>query len=193
MAQEKGVYILGSFCGHIAVYRWFQYYELPPDLDSSESVQSNATLELNERENGIVETRPKYAQKDAFLEIDMDAEMVEAASAPFCSLAGKAISQSFASDFTRQLLHRLCEDAIQFNAQQRFQVPDQVATFQAMPIYVDRSIIMASGVMKVSLTRYGSLKVIMCINNAEVQNTMPNSLQSFISAPEGTDMSPLSL
>eukprot|EP00435_Cladocopium_sp_Y103_P030767 s2067_g7.t1 len=126
-------------------------YELPPDSDASESVLSNATLQRTDRENGIVEKRLKYSHKDAFLEIDMEAEMVEAASAPFCSLAGKSLSQSFASDFTRELLHRLREDAIQFNAQQRFQVPDQVATFQAMPIYVDRSIIMTSGVMKLGL------------------------------------------
>ena len=175
--------------------------ELPPGLDywdnSSESDRSNATLERNERENGIVEKRLKYAHKDAFLEIDMDAEMVEAASAPFCSLAGKSVSQSFASDFTRELLHRLREDAIQFNAQRKyqdFQVPDQVATFKATPIYVDRSITMASGVMKVSLTRYGGLKVIMCITHSEVQNTMTNALHSFTSkSPEGTGMSPLSL
>lgn len=174
-------------------------YQLPPDLDcwdASESDRSNAPLEQNESENVLVEKRLKHAHKDAFLEIDMYAEMVEAASAPFCSLAGKSVSQSFASDFCK-LLHRLCEDAVQFNAQQRsqdFKVPDQVATFEAMPIYVDRSITMASGVMKVSLTRYGGLKVIMCVNHSEVQNTMTNSLNSFTSkSPEGTDMSPLSL
>jgi len=158
-----------------------------PPSDASESVlsnESNATLERTDRENGIVEKRLKYAHKDAFLEIDMEAEIVEAASAPFCSLAGKPLSQSFASDFTRELLHRLREDAIQFNAQ-RFQLPDQVATFQAMPIYVDRSIVMTSGVMKVSLTRYGSLNVIMCINHAEVQSFTTKTSERMDMRPKG--------
>jgi lipoprotein-anchoring transpeptidase ErfK/SrfK len=76
------------------------------------------------------------------------------------------------------------EDAIQFNAQ-RFQLPDQVATFQAMPIYVDRSIVMTPGVMKVSLTRYGSLNVIMCINHAEVQSFTTKTSERMDMRPKG--------
>ena len=40
------------------------------------------------------------------------------------------------------------------NNSQKFQLPDQVATFKAMPILLDRSIVMASGVMKLAISSY---------------------------------------
>eukprot|EP00438_Fugacium_kawagutii_P022836 Skav230311 [mRNA] locus=scaffold430:202592:204355:+ [translate_table: standard] len=133
----------------------------PVQLRSSPNL-SHVTMECYDYGH-IVEKHVQYVQKDAFLQIDMDRETVQAASAPFGSLIGMSIKRSFASDFTVDLLRRLCEMARELRP---IDVPDQVATFDLMPIHVDNDIIQASGVMKVCLTQQGRLSVIMCIREA---------------------------
>jgi len=143
------------------------------NFSSDASEASNETLEQHNHSNGIVEKRLMYAQKDAFLQIDMETETVDLASAPFENLIGKPISDSFASDFTKILLQRLCEHATRFRSEHH-KLPDQVATFTSMPIHVKDSLLTASGVMKVALTPFDRLKIIMRINQAEVTALVPN-------------------
>lgn len=129
-------------------------------FSSDTSEVSNATLEQQTHSNGIVEKRLMYAQKDVFLQIDMETETVDLASAPFENLIGKPISDS--------------EHATRFRSEHH-QLPDQVATFKSMPIHGPKdSLLSASGVMKVALTPFDRLKIIMCINQAEVTVSVPN-------------------
>eukprot|EP00438_Fugacium_kawagutii_P007960 Skav221205 [mRNA] locus=scaffold2467:67351:68835:- [translate_table: standard] len=148
-------------------------YALPPDsLDrdsvrSSNSELSHVTMECYDYGH-VVEKRLKYLQKDSFLQIDMDSETIEAASAPFVSLLGKSLRHVFANNFALELLRRLRDVAIDVDPQLQ-DVPDQVATFDSMPIHVDNSTVQASGVMKVCLTKHGRLRVILRIAEKATQ------------------------
>eukprot|EP00438_Fugacium_kawagutii_P032511 Skav233911 [mRNA] locus=scaffold435:489274:494992:+ [translate_table: standard] len=147
-------------------------YALPPDSFGADSVRSSqgsdlshVTMECHDYGH-VVEKRLKYLQKDSFLQIDMDSETIEAASAPFVSLLGKSLRHVFANDFALELLRRLKDVAVYVSPQLQ-DVPDQVATFDLMPIHVDNSTVQASGVMKVCLTKHGRLRVIIRISQAE--------------------------
>eukprot|EP00438_Fugacium_kawagutii_P014422 Skav236077 [mRNA] locus=scaffold2211:279735:281492:- [translate_table: standard] len=151
-------------------------YALPPDsldgtvdsVGSQASDLSHVTVECYDYGH-VVEKRVKYLQKDSFLQIDMDSETIEAASAPFVSLLGKSLRHVFANDFALELLRRLQDVAIDVNPQLQ-DVPDQVATFDLMPIHVgSNSTVLASGVMKVCLTKQGRLRVIIRIAEKATQ------------------------
>eukprot|EP00438_Fugacium_kawagutii_P026695 Skav219953 [mRNA] locus=scaffold2879:203030:226979:+ [translate_table: standard] len=59
---------------------------------------SHVTMECTDYGN-VVEKRLRYAHKDAFLQIDMDRETIEAASAPFGIFVGTSIRQSSLGKF----------------------------------------------------------------------------------------------
>eukprot|EP00435_Cladocopium_sp_Y103_P018906 s1080_g4.t1 len=123
--------------------------------------------------SGIVEHRVKLSHKDggrsvyreAFLEINLDKEVISAASSPFASLSGQSLTAVFATDFSCHLFHRMCSDAraaleraekgergergdCRHMGMARFaNLPDQVAAFHKMPLFVSGSLVEVSGIM----------------------------------------------
>ncbi|CAL1142348.1 unnamed protein product [Cladocopium goreaui] len=130
--------------------------------------------------SGIVENRVKLSHKEAFLEINLDKEVISAASAPFAALSGQSLTAVFATDFSCHLFHRMCSDArtaleradkgergergdSRHMGLARFaNLPDQVVAFHKMPLFVSGTLVEASGIMKACATFEGHLRVQMC-------------------------------
>eukprot|EP00438_Fugacium_kawagutii_P005756 Skav227244 [mRNA] locus=scaffold2789:202965:208406:+ [translate_table: standard] len=127
--------------------------------------------------------RPKIRHKDhkdAFLEIDVEEELIKSATAPFSELAGKKLSEVSFSNFALQTCHRLCRDARTFAAKSTSDtanwtpscVPDQIASFDSMPLLTAPRMVEATGVMKVCCTDLGSLRVIICIRQRRISSNV---------------------
>lgn len=137
---------------------------------SEHSVDSHPPEKQHTLNSGIVEQRVKLSHKEAFLEINLDKEVISAASAPFAALSGQSLTAVFATDFSCHLFHRMCSDARtaleraneRGERGERGDLPDQVAAFHKMPLFVSGTLVEVSGIMKVCATFEGHLRVQMC-------------------------------
>lgn len=134
----------------------------------------------------------KIKHKDAFLEIDPEEELVKCASAPFSDLAGQKLSEISFSNFALQTCQRLCRDAKAFNSsfstqgtEVKFPLPDQIATFDNMPLLTAPRLVEATGLMKVCCTDLGSLHVVICVRQRRISSNVANSPES----PRGSSRS----
>ena len=135
----------------------------------------------------------KIKHKDAFLEIDPEEELVKCATDPFSDLAGQKLSEISFSNFALQTCHRLCRDAKAFNSsfstqgtEVKFPLPDQIATFDNMPLLTAPRLVEATGLMKVCCTDLGSLRVVICVRQRRVSSNVANSPEA---SPRGSSRS----
>ena len=112
--------------------------------------------------SGIVERRLHLTEKESFLEINVLSEMVSAATAPFVSLVGLTWTEVFATDISCQLFRNMCRDAGNFMEAFPRGLPDQIANFHKMPLFLANGIVEVSRVMKVCLSHEDELKVLLC-------------------------------
>lgn len=141
---------------------------VPPDTDSATSRVLS---------NGIVEHCLQIGDKNAFLDINVAEKLVSAASAPCADVVGQSLCDIFPNSFTLDIIDRLYEDARAARRAARASqgtlakqedvpthLPDQVAAFEAMPLFlahVPPQYFEISGVMKVVLQDTGQLHVIL--------------------------------
>jgi len=146
------------------------------------SLSSNLSLESREGQGERIERaerveRPvRIKSKDAFLEIDLEEELVKSATAPFSHLVGKRLCDISFSDYALQTCKTLCRDAQTFrNSQETVSIPDQIATFNNMPLLLAPRLVEATGLMKVSSTDLGALHVIVCVRQRRISANAVNS------------------
>lgn len=155
-------------------------------MDRVDRVDRAERPEQSERRERSV----KIKQKDAFLEIDPEEELVKCATAPFSDLAGQKLSEISFSNFALQTCHRLCRDAKAFNSsfstqgtEVKFPLPDQIATFDNMPLLTAPRLVEATGLMKVCCTDLGSLRVVICVRQRRISSNVANSPET---SPRGS-------
>eukprot|EP00438_Fugacium_kawagutii_P014333 Skav219410 [mRNA] locus=scaffold377:65360:68966:+ [translate_table: standard] len=128
---------------------------------ASDTSASGPVLEGTERVERVASERSERAErakikhkdaKDAFLEIDVEEELIKSATAPFSELAGKKLSEVSFSNFALQTCQRLCRDARRFGAAASNSatltpscVPDQIASFDSMPLLTGPRLVEATG------------------------------------------------
>jgi len=146
------------------------------------SLSSNRSLESREGQGERIERverveRPvRIKSKDAFLEIDVEEELVKSATAPFSHLVGQRLRDISFSDYALQTCKTLCGDAQTFrNSQETVSIPDQIATFNNMPLLLAPRLVEATGLMKVSSTDLGALHVIVCVRQRRISANVVNS------------------
>lgn len=134
-------------------------------LNTEESYQDLQPSQPNNRvlSNGIAEQCLQISKKSVFLDINVDEKIVSAASAPFsANLVGRSLCEIFPHAFTGEIMHRLCDEARAFAKQEpNAELPDQVAAFEGMPLFVAPRHLEISGMMKVMLRDTGHLHVIL--------------------------------
>lgn len=136
----------------------------PDDHDdhSEKSSPESSAVGQPVSSSGIVERRLHLTEKESFLEINMLSETVGAATAPFVSLVGLPLTEVFATDISCQLFQNMCRDARNFMEAFPGGLPDQIANFHKMPLFVANSVVEVSGVMKVCKNQKDDLKVLLC-------------------------------
>ena len=147
------------------------------------SVSSNRSLPESREGQGDrierverVERPVRIKSKDAFLEIDMEEELVKSATAPFSHLVGQRLRDISFSDYALQTCKTLCKDAQTFrSSQETVSIPDQIATFNNMPLLLAPRLVEATGLMKVSCTDLGALHVIVCVRQRRISANAVNS------------------
>ncbi|CAJ1343915.1 unnamed protein product [Effrenium voratum] len=103
----------------------------------------------------IVEQAVALRSRNIFLDLDVQAMQVCAASAPLTSLIGRGLSEVFVN-YTLELCTRLWRQATQSP-----DLPDNVVSFERMPLFCVPRTIEISGVMQLSRTSLGDLHVIL--------------------------------
>lgn len=105
--------------------------------------------------------------KENFLEIDVDSQVVIAATAPYHSLAGRQLPNIFGPD-SLSLLWRVLDEERQVAqsmanspANRELQLPNRLVTFSHMPFFLPERLEI-SGSIKVAVTSHGDFHVIMC-------------------------------
>ena len=120
---------------------------------ASSSVESNMDGSHGRR---IVEQAVALQGKNMFLDIDCQAMQVCAASAPLTSLIGRGLSEVFVYNYTLELCMRLWHQA-----KQSQDLPDNMVSFERMPLFCLPRTIDISGIMQLSRTSLGDLHVIL--------------------------------
>ncbi|CAJ1407226.1 unnamed protein product [Effrenium voratum] len=117
-------------------------------LDLSEDMDSSGCR--------IVEQAVALQGKNIFLDLDVQAMQVCAASAPLTSLIGRSLSEVFVYNYTLELCMRLWRQAKQCQ-----DLPDNMVSFERMPLFCVPRTIEISGIMQLSRTSLGDLHVIL--------------------------------
>ncbi|CAJ1382286.1 unnamed protein product [Effrenium voratum] len=112
-------------------------------------------------EHGVVEQVIQLKKKNIFLELDMRAMQISAASAPVTALVGRPLWEVFMCEYTVELCNRLLRQARQVPF-----LPDTAVSFERMPIFCAPRTIEATGSMHVVQTSC-DLRVILIFRPVE--------------------------
>ncbi|CAK9029211.1 Nudix hydrolase 8 [Durusdinium trenchii] len=129
---------------------------------SSASVSSPEAGLSPSLENAVSESCMQVGKKSAFLQINVEENILVAASAPYGDLVGLALGEVFPHQFTVDMLRRLCAEAREFS-QPLGQLPDRVASFVEMPFLGGEGTgptVGITGMTKVVRTQWGQLHAI---------------------------------
>ena len=113
--------------------------------------------------NGIIEHCVQIHDKLTFLDINVDQKVISAASAPCVDLVGKKLEDVFPNDFTLQIVRNMCDEAKGFMDTSLVPraLPDKVAAFNEMPMFLGTRVVGVSGIMRVLLTEAGHFRVVL--------------------------------
>ena len=113
--------------------------------------------------NGIIEHCVQIHDKLTFLDINVDQKVISAASAPCVDLVGKKLEDVFPNDFTLQIVRNMCDEAKGFMDTSLVPraLPDKLAAFNEMPMFLGTRVVGVSGIMRVLLTEAGHFRVVL--------------------------------
>jgi len=129
--------------------------------DSSRSFQATYLSEDSvnsgsQGSRGIMVQAVALQGKNMFLDLDVQAMLVCAASAPLTSLIGRRMSEVFVYNYSLELCMRLWR-----KAKKSHDLPDNMVSFERMPLFCLPRTIEISGIMQLSRTGLGDLHVIL--------------------------------